>query len=569
MNDAGAGAEGPRTFDEHVASCFADAQGVWGIAIDLSPPERWASTGEDESRDPLAYIDLRTRQIVVNFEQLYAIGALDSLTAVIAHEIGHHIRFPHTLGLAAALEVLQRRLIAHPDSLTNLFFDLQVNEWVGRERAAELQAVYRGFIGAANGETSDLFRFYLCVYEELWGLVPGDLATAAGVAKLETAFPGAAADARMFAQTFWSLPDTYLQFVYFISIFGRYLPAFGGSAGKLPLTSDAPTPDADDYAGALYGSARSDRAVEDARKRGWLGGPANPQSGETVVVGKAGTRDPMSVIRSLGGGRPGTEVAPFRRMLVSKHYQRLVDRHLIAIPTLPDVRAPDLSVPSTTEDWEWGESPTTIDWTASILAHGALAVAMPLKRTLLPTDPDPRGVGVPNFEIYLDTSGSMPNPEVAENPMTVAAQVLSAAAIRKGARVRAIVYSMGDPLVSDWMYDEAFAREFLLNYSGGGTDYPFAELINSGAKTPDAVRVIISDSDFLYNCSNNGGIDKLVAGIRRSRRLVALLALHPAYAIEAKKQFAPALACENFRLVTVDGTGDLAKAAADLSRALF
>lgn len=572
MTEEAADPLGPLTFADHVARCFAEAQTVWGIAIDLSPPQRWrAAEGAepDAARDPLAYIDLTTRQIVVNFDQLYEIGALASLTAVLAHEIGHHIRFPHTLGLAAALEVLQRRLVDHPESLTNLFFDLQVNEWVGRERAAELQTVYRGFLRQSSSPPSDLFAFYLMIYEELWGLVPGDLAGEARIASLEGSFPGAAADARMFAQTFWSLPDSYVQFVYFIAIFARYLPANGGAGEPFPMTRDAPTPDADDYAGSLYGSARSDRAVEEARKRGWIGGPANTGAGETVVVGKSGSRDPMAVIRGLVAGRPGTEMAPFRRLLVSKHYQRLVDRHLIEIPTLPDVRAPDLSVPSTTEDWEWGESPTAIDWTASVLAHGALAAALPLKRTLLPTDPDPRGVGVPNFEIYLDTSGSMPNPEIAENPMTVAAQVLSAAAIRKGARVRAVVYSMGDPLVSDWMYDEAYARQFLLNYAGGGTDYPFGELASSCAKTPDAVRVIVSDSDFIYNCTNNGGLDALVAGIKRSRRLVALLAIPAYYREQCDTVFAPAIACPNFRLVRVDGTGDLAKAAADLSRALF
>lgn len=563
--------EGPLTFAAHVERCFSDARAVWGIAIDLSPPQRWesGSDGAWAEGDPLAYIDLRTRQVVVNFGLLAELDAFGSLTGVFAHEIGHHIRFPHTLGLAAALEVLQRRLIDHPGSLTNLFFDLQVNEWVGRQRAAELAAIYRGFGRARPTEVGDLFAFYLAVYEQLWGLPPGDLVGDERLRALDTAFPGASADARMFAQTFWALPETFLQFVYFISIFARYLPTDGKSIGRIPLAGDAESPDADDYAGALYGSARGDRAVEEARRRGWIPAPPAAGKGETLVPGKAGTADPMAVINKIGGGRPGSEIAPFRRKLVGAHYRQLVNRHLIEVPTLPDARVPDPIVPSTVEDWDWGDSPTAIDWTATVLAHGGLAAAMPLKRTLLPVDPDPRDLGVPDFEVYLDTSGSMPNPEVAENPMTLAAQVLAAAAIRKGARVRAIVYSMGPPLVSDWMYDEAFAREFLLNYSGGGTDYPFDELGRSCQRTPDAIRVIVSDADFLGNCRAKGAIESLCAGIRRSRRLVALLALSDHAVPGANAMFAQASTDPKFRFVRVAGMADLAAAAANLSKALF
>ena len=53
-------------------------------------------------------------------------------------------------------------------SLANLFYDLLVNEHVGRTHAAQLAAVYRGFTSAPGAEAvSPLFGFYLAVYEAL------------------------------------------------------------------------------------------------------------------------------------------------------------------------------------------------------------------------------------------------------------------------------------------------------------------------------------------------------------------------------------------------------------------
>src|SRR5262249_46403815 len=158
-------------------------------------------------------IDLERRQVVVNFELLERMGVADSLMVVLAHELGHHVRFPHTLGLAAQLMVLERRLIpALRQSLTNLFFDLQVNEVVGRTHAEDVCRVYRGFLALDEERVTPMFWFYLAIYEELWGkrLLPPAQET-----EMERDYPGCRGEARMFAQTFYSLDDPYLSFVYF------------------------------------------------------------------------------------------------------------------------------------------------------------------------------------------------------------------------------------------------------------------------------------------------------------------------------------------------------------------
>ena len=87
-----------------ISAAWKDALDTWDVSVTLSPPQSFA--GKRGSRwkgdEPLAYIDLETREVVVNLELLEKLGAASSLTAVLAHEIGHHVRFPHSLALAAS-----------------------------------------------------------------------------------------------------------------------------------------------------------------------------------------------------------------------------------------------------------------------------------------------------------------------------------------------------------------------------------------------------------------------------------------------------------------------------------
>lgn len=543
-----------------IRRAWKEALTLWDAEVLLSPPERRGSAakGHWDGSEPLAYIDLSTRQVVVNFELLSTLGAQGSLAAVLAHEIGHHVRFPHTLGLAADLQVLEKRLIPGlGQSLTNLFFDLQVNEVVGRTRAKELMDVYRGFVRKSKEPPSPLFSFYLAVYEELWSAPEGALVPEAAARQMDERHPGWRADARMFVQTFYALPEVHLQFVYFCSQFIRYVEEPSKLAFVIPLGGDVPAPDEDDFDGVVrgMGSAEGEAALREATERGWI---------EDSGLQGGPEEDPLTTIDKITKHLPGDAQAPFKQALVSKHYKRLVDDYILRMPGVTP--PPEPFLPSILDEWQWGDNPRAIDWTASVLTEGPLAAVRPLRRDLLPDEPSPVEEGLPAVEIYLDTSGSMPDPSLALNAMTLAAQILSASAIRKKGVVRGIVYSSGRPLVSPWMYDEETARRFLLNYAGGGTDYPFALLKRFAQERSDAIRVIISDADFLWNVQGQEAMEKLIYGTSQSRILVALLAVDEA---AAKTTLAPVLKLAKFRLAVVRGLDQFARMAADLADAIL
>jgi hypothetical protein len=546
---------------DEIAAAWRDALALWDVGTTLSPPEPLAKVKGSHwpGDEPLAFIDMVRRQVVVNFELLAEIGAAGSLTAVLAHEIGHHVRFPHTLQLAAQLQMIEQRLLPGlASSLTNLFFDLQVNEVVGRTRAGELAAVYRGFVGRAP-EIDPVFWFYLAIYEELWGLPTGELAPAAAGDAFERRWPGARGEARVFAQTFWALPDTFVQFVYFCSRFARYLPEPSRArAGAMPLAGDVPRPDLDDWDGALQSGDAVERALEEGAQRGWVPkrGPHGPQPPP------AGT-DALGRMTSM----PGTAQAEFRAVLAERHYRRLVDRYLIEIPG--SAPPPDPLIPTTLEEWLPGDDPRAIDWTASVMARGALAAAMPLQREREPDVPQPSAAELPAVEIYLDTSGSMPNPAYAENAMTLAALVLATAATRRGGSVRGVIYSYGDPRASAWIQDEELARKTLLYYAGGGTLFPFDLLEKHARERRDVLRVVISDGDFLSNVqSEKNALTALAEGVAASRVFAALLHLHPTQHEGAAKLLG-GLDPARFRLVPVADAAGLGAAARALADALI
>ncbi len=545
--------------DPDVARAWKDALALWDVSVNLSPPVGLGHEGRPgwQGEEPLAYIDLVTRQVVVNLPLLRKIGASSSLTAVLAHEVGHHVRFPHSLAVVAALGLLERRLIPGlRQSLVNLFFDLLVNEFVGRTRRDELCRVYQGFVKDVP-EMPPLFAFYLAVYEELWGKPAGHLVSQAAAELLDRSYAGWRAEARVFVQTFYSLPTLQLQFVYFCSRFVRYVPDPEQLAFVVPLGHDVPAPDEDALDSAVrgFGSEEAEAALREARDRGLL---------DDSGLEEQAAADPLRSIDDLTRQLPGHSAAAFRQALVGRHYKRLVDQHLIQPP--PASNLPEPSLPTVTEDWEPGDGVRTIDWTATLLARGALGPAQPLRRDLAADEPSPGLRRFPALEIYLDTSGSMPNPAHSLNAMTLAAQILAASALRKEGVVRGVVYSAGKPLLSDWMYDEERARLFLLHYAGGGTEYPFDVLKASARERADVVRVIVSDSDFLANVQGAGALDALRYAVDKSTLVVAFLAADPA---RARGTLAALLDAPKFRLVTVASLADFGGAAASLADALF
>jgi hypothetical protein len=251
--------------------------------------------------------------------------------------------------------------------------------------------------------------------------------------------------------------------------------------------------------------------------------------------------------------------------IMAAHYRREAERWLFRPPTVR-VQAEEL-VPTTLEEWAPGDPVASIDWVATLLQRGeTLGAAMPLLRERI-ADEEGRGAQAweGRTEIYLDVSGSMPDPKRALNAMTLAAQILALGTVRAGGAARALVYSTGHEKWWHFSRSETVLSRFLLHYIGQGTEFPFEVLEASveelAAEQP--VRIIITDRDFDWNYDKHPRNAAIFAEAAALAPALVLLLHDPDMKQAARYEAAGA------RVVPVRRLDDFPRLSAELSFALF
>jgi hypothetical protein len=534
------------------------AQAHWSRFLLLRDP------GEDSTQPSVAQIDLRSRQVTVNAELILKNELVDSLEAILAHEVGHHVRFPATMQTNARLRLLERTLVPDDDySLINHFTDLLINEQLGDRLREPLMKVYRSFTvepafhGEGGWKRDPGFVFYLAIYEELWDLESGALMGPATAAFSE-AFPAYRAEARVLACNVFALgPNLYAQFLYFLSIMLHYLtpPEEEELRANHPMHCGRGEPTADEWAEAVTPSSAELDAIRRAIEKGWF----DADQADRLERAKS----PENRIAGLPGfGTPDATAVP---EIMAAYYRQQAENHLLRPP--PQRRLGDLTVPTTLEEWELGEPTRDIDWTATFLLRGReLGGVLPLRRVKVAEEEglEP-SLWQPRIEIYLDVSGSMPNPCFAVNAMTLAAMILATGTVRAGGWVRALTYSSAPVLFWEWGRSETDVSRFLMHYVGGGTDFPFNILDESvrSCAGDQPIRVIITDSDFDSNVDhepgNSGVLSRAAAA---SPRFVLLLRAPAASRVATYRGLGASV-------VAVDAMDDFPRMAAELTFALF
>lgn len=193
---------------EELAQAWRAALDWWSQAIALAVP-----IPIEDPQGPIAYIDLATRQTHVNFGKLASMGVAEHVPTILAHEVGHHIRYPHTIAEARRMQRFLRELAGELfvrddaqvvardrfDWLLNLFFDLLINDELSADHEASFVAIFR----AMRGDWSASFAFYIAMFEELWMLAPNTLLppeAAEALTAIEPAYRGRARAAGEFVR---------------------------------------------------------------------------------------------------------------------------------------------------------------------------------------------------------------------------------------------------------------------------------------------------------------------------------------------------------------------------------
>lgn len=513
----------------------------------------------DTHGDILASIDLASRSIRLGGRAIVNANLLLALDGLIAHIIGHHVGYPGSPVAHARLLLLERSFLPKlPRTMTVPLYELLIDERLVRTAPAEapiedeLCQIMR--VRAEQSPDDALFLFQCAVLEELWQRPEGDLL---GNAKMDFAadFPHHRIEARLVAQNvFGYAPDLTLQYLYFASIAYRY--AFQSSPHGEGADSGTigQQPTAEEWAEALLPSKTEKEAIEKAIEEGFFSGK------QVDALKNQDMQQRASGVPGVGGekSRLVTEV-------MAAHYRREAEKLLFAPP--PIATFSDALVPTTVEEWEPGESIAEIDWLTTLRVRGeVLGTAMPLIRERIA---DEEGSVVPSFEgrteIYLDVSGSMPDPTQALNAMTLAAQILVTGTIRAGGAARALLYSTEH--IEHWKFcrSEKILSTFLMRYIGGGTSFPFDVLAESveSERHLQPIRVVITDSDFDWNYDSSPANASIVKKAAEKSPALVLLLHAPNRARVRQYESAGA------RVVPVRTLSDFPVMAAALAHSLF
>lgn len=513
----------------------------------------------DHDGTTLAQIDLASRSIRLGALAIAVCQLEDSIEALIAHVIGHHVGFPGSPVAHARLLLLERSFLPQlPRTMTIPLYELLIDERLVRTatvNASIEDELCRILAARAEQAPEDaLFLFQCAVAEEMWQRAEGEILGAAKT-DFDRDFPNHRLDARLVAQNlFGYAPDLTLQYLYFASIAFPYAwqsssPGQGADGGTI---SKQPT--AEEWAEALLPKKTEKDAIQKAIEEKFF-----PEKLEQALKNQD--------LAQRAGNVPGQGADRSRLVtdVMAAHYRREAEKHLFSPP--PIATWSEALVPTTVEEWDPGEPVADIDWLTTLRLRGEeLGTATPLVRERIA---DEEGFVVPSFEgrteIYLDVSGSMPDPTKELNAMTLAAQILVTGTLRAGGAARALLYSTTNEKAWSFCRSETILSRFLMRYIGGGTDFPFDELAASveSERHLQPIRVIITDTDFDANYDSSAEHAHIFK--RAAERSAALVLLLHAPKLERVRKYQQMGA----RVVAVQRLSDFPVMAAALAHSLF
>lgn len=449
---------------EHAwAARWEDALGLWSRFTKLRAPV-WCHDAGEERRESLTSSFAMTRfhdhAVVISLSQIRDMGIEDFPLEVLGHEIGHHVYCPADLTDQARLVARIRRGLpgkeAQAAMIANLYADLLINDRLERQAKLALHEVYRR-LGGGSGDR--MWTFYMRIYEILWSLDRGSLAT--GVIDKQIDFDAGlgARLVRVYARDWQKGAGRFAALCF------PYLEENDGRGVRLALrgwldTEGAPAEgfpdglteiDDDEEDGAIHPALDPEISGIDDRGEGREKPPGTGRAAKGDTVPRRRYREPAEyreILRGVGVRISDDEIT-------IRYYRERAIPYLVPFPvrTLPDAAEP---LPEGLEVWDAGEPIERFDAIESVLVSETI---IPGVTTVQRTYGDTVG-GLPErqpVDLYLgvDCSGSMSNPALQMSYPVLAGTIMAISALRAGSKV--MVCLSGEP--GEYHATEGFIRD--------------------------------------------------------------------------------------------------------------
>ncbi len=498
---------------------WEEAVKLWSPFVKLRIPV-FCETEKDEKREGLtgsfAMIRLTDFSVVVSLRQIEEIGLRDYALEILAHEAGHHVYAPGDLADSArVIARIQKAIHGYEykaPMIANIYEDLLINDRLFRVNSLRMDKVYM----AVKSDVTDKFwNFYMRTYEILWAL-PRKTLTASDVDE-ETE-----GDAILASRVVRSFSREWIRGAgEFAAICYRYLLESKDRPESLDSWMDAVDPGDGTTVPAGIAELGEDEVNESedgsaGRRFSPDGTPDQPQT----KPGKS-YREPFEygqILRAIGINLSDAELA-------ARYYTERAIPHLIPFPT---VRQPESTEPNPEGVTEWDISSPfeNLSMFDSLLRSPVLIPGYTTVERISGTSPGGEPAREPiDLDIYIDSSGSMPDPTVCTSYLTLAGTIISLSALRAGSKVQATLWSDTDQFITTngFVRDKNEIMKILTGFFGGGTAFPIHMLRKTYIEGKPASRkrhiLVISDDGvttmFDSDEKGNSGLEIAKASLKK------------------------------------------------------
>lgn len=427
-----------------------------------------------------AMIRLRDQSVVIDLETAASLGLADYAVEILAHEIGHHVLAPGSatdqFRLLARIRRALPTLEKHAAMVANLYTDLFINDRLQRRAGLRMADIYRRLAAADAGpdggppaKQAAVWTLYLRIYEQLWKLDKGDLGSRGADDRIDgDAWLGARV-IRVYAEDWMGGAGRFaaLLLPYLVELADD--AAAAAALRHLHDTRDAARDcdpqgaldiEPDEAGGALH-------PVHDARITG----------AEDAAPADAGTEQARGQMREpfeYGEILKAAGIALSPHEIAVRYYRERALPHLVPFPKQRRPAAPELQ-PEGLDPWDVGDPLDDIDWLQTVLQSPRPVPGLTTVRRHHGQVPATVDKPAPvDLDMYVDSSGSMPDPQVQTSYLALAGAIVALSALRAGARVQVTLWSGKDQAVRTrgFVRDADDILAVLTAFFGGATCFP-------------------------------------------------------------------------------------------------
>ncbi len=464
---------------ERWREAWPHALAAWSKFTRLRDPRLCVNRLETEHEGmsgSFAAISLRDQKVVIDMEAVLELSLEDYALEILAHEIGHHVLAPGSaidhMRLMARIRPALPTIERFAPMVANMYTDLFINDRLQRQSGMRMDHIYRLIARApsAQSKSSSVWLLYLRIYENLWRLDKGALGSAGGKDGTDTDAWLGARLIRVYAGDWMSGAGR------FATLLLPYLVddvQMGRAVQYLFDTRDAA--EGCDPSGVLEAEMDESEGlvhpVDDPRITGLDSeSEAAPVDELAKAQGGGQTREPFEYGEILAAA--GIKLS--EHDLAIRYYRERALPHLISFPARITPQSPEPQMEAL-EPWDIGDPLDEIDWLQSVMHCPRPIPGMTTLRRMYGTEPGRAPVKVPvDLDLYVDSSGSMPNPQQRISYLALAGAIIALSALRAGSQVKVTLWSGKNQVMQThgFVRDSDDILRVLTGFYGGATCFP-------------------------------------------------------------------------------------------------